>query len=455
MNEDVWAPLVEKPISRRALLRGGVAAAALAAFPSRAAGQVPGAGLRNVRVSHDRYRVHVGPSLAANPRDPRQLLVACQAAPTGNPDLIATYLSLDGGVSWRDGGHLSHPAGKPAAGDDVTVAFDPQGRAYVSATGTGGTNAQRTMYCWRSDDGGRSFSAPVILVTGGEYFDQPWIAAGAGKAPADRNVYVVWASNQKEGGDSVTMRRSTDGGLTFEPERTILDAHRNTTQSATPKVVAGANGLVCVAADDASYWAPSGDLIGHVAVACSTDAGETFAAPAQLGWESITMSLPGDVLPNAGVQAAAAPGRDALYVTFVRRQPRAAHSDIMVCASYDRGRTWSTPVTATPQADALYFQPNIAVDAAGHVAISAFALVNGRVNEVLLLSRPHRLTFGAPTKVSTGSFDPHSQTATGQKHGAWWIGDYQGITASGGNIHLVWNDTRTGNIELFAASVRP
>ena len=52
-------------------------------------------------------------------------------------------------------------------------------------------------------------------------------------------------------------------------------------------------------------------------------------------------------------------------------------------------------------------------------------------------------------------FDPHSPTESGGKHGAWWIGDYQGITASAGAFHLLWNDTRTGKLDLFAATVRP
>ena len=86
-------------------------------------------------------------------------------------------------------------------------------------------------------------------------------------------------------------------------------------------------------------------------------------------------------------------------------------------------------------------------------------MANGRVDEVLLVSRYHHqpgeLRFGAPLRVTTAPFDPHSPTATGQKHGAWWIGDYQGITASGGAFHLVWNDTRTGKLDLFAATVRP
>ena len=60
----------------------------------------------------------------------------------------------------------------------------------------------------------------------------------------------------------------------------------------------------------------------------------------------------------------------------------------MVTASRDRGRTWSKPVTATPDDGVIYFQPNVVADEAGRVAISAFALANGRMDEVLLVSRP-------------------------------------------------------------------
>ena len=86
----------------------------------------------------------------------------------------------------------------------------------------------------------------------------------------------------------MTLTRSTDGGKSFEPPRTILDAHRPTTQSATPKIVAGANGLVCVVRRrDYPSWDSSGDLVGHAVAVCSTDAGHSFAAPVQLGWESL------------------------------------------------------------------------------------------------------------------------------------------------------------------------
>jgi hypothetical protein len=196
----------------------------------------------------------------------------------------------------------------------------------------------------------------------------------------------------------------------------------------------------------------AGDLVGQAVVVCSTDAGKTFNAPIDLGWESIDMSLPDGVIPNAGVTVAAAPRSDALYVAFTSRRPGSTASQVLMAGSNGGGRTWSEPVGVTPDDSLTYFQPNIAVDAAGRVGISAFALADGHVDVVLLLSKAGELRFRPPLRVTTTSFNPHSKTTAG-KHGAWWLGDYQGITSSGRAFHLVWNEPRTGKLDLFAASV--
>jgi hypothetical protein len=342
----------------------------------------------------------------------------------------------------------------------VTAAFDAHGRGYVCATRSGhGSNvgpanpdADRAVYVWRTDDGGRSFSAPVTVVAG-QYCDHPWLATG-GQAPAGHDVYVAWGA-----GDSHTaldLARSSDGGLSFGPPRRILaEAAVPSLVSAGPQLAAGPDGLVCAVCDWTTQPDSSGDMIGQVIAVCSTDAGRSFAAPVHLGSESAVIALPGDVRPNSGPAVAASPQGDALYVAFPTHQPRATHSDIVVTASYDRGRTWSRAVTATPGDDVLYFQPNLAVDAAGRVAISAFALADGRVNEVLLLSRPRELRFRPPLRVTTAPFGPHDPTTASRgKYGAWWIGDWQGIASSAGAFHLVWNDTRTGKLDLYAAAVR-
>jgi hypothetical protein len=147
--------------------------------------------------------------------------------------------------------------------------------------------------------------------------------------------------------------------------------------------------------------------------------------------------------------------RDALYAAFVTRARGAAYSTVVVCASRDRGRTWSRPVRVTPiRRGVFYFQPQLAVDDAGRVAVSAFALERGRVGVVFSSSPSSPLRFVAPRRVSA-SFNPaHGSLPGGAKHGAWWIGDYQGVVASvPGTFHPFWNDTRTGGLQLFTTAV--
>ena len=466
MSEHLFLPRTDHQISRRGLLRGGVAAAALVALsscdsrgssPHSAASPHGAASPQNVHVTHDHYGVHVEPSVAANPRNPRQLLAACQASHTANPQFIATYLSADGGAAWQNGGLPPPPAAGPA-GDDVTVAFDVHGRGYLCATRAGNRsypnpNANRAVYVWRTDDGGRSFSAPVTLVEA-QYCDHPSMAVGAGQTTSGDNVYAVWAGGASH--TALDLRRSTDGGASFEPPRRILaEARVPSVASAGPELATGPHGLVCAVCDWTTQPGASGDMVGQVVAVCSTDAGDSFAAPVHLGSESAVIALPGNVMPNGSPAVAFSPQGDALYVAFVKHRPGATHSDIVVTASHDHGRTWGRAVAATPADGVTYFQPNMAVDEEGRVGISAFALADGRVNQVLLISRPRRLRFQPPLQVTTTAFNPHSPTTSGGKHGAWWIGDYQGLTVSAGAFHLVWNDTRTGKLDLYAATVPP
>jgi hypothetical protein len=456
------------------MLRGGVVAAALAALPScdatprsmpastaAAAGASPAAGIAaNVRVSRDGYGEHVGPSLAANPVRPAQLLVACQGSPF-TPEFILTYRSADGGASWQAGGRPPPPAAGPA-GDDVTVAFGGNGRGYVCAARSGhgpglssaNPDAHRGVYLWRTDDGGRSFAAPVTLVGGG-YSDHPWVAACPGRNSLGSNVYVAWGAGPAH--TAVVFTRSTDGGQSFAAPRAILaEAATPSLVSAGPQVAAGPDGLVCVAFDWTTRQDPSGDLAGQVVAVCSADAGSSFGAPAHLGTEAAAIALPGGVRPNSGPTVAISPRDEAIYVAFPVHEPGSARSGIVVTASRDRGRSWSAPVTATPRDDVIYFQPNLAVDAAGRVAVSAFALANGRIDEVLLISATGARSFAPPLRVTTAPFDPlDSATSSRGKYGIWWLGDWQGIASGAGAFRLVWNDTRTGKLDLYAATVRP
>jgi len=153
--------------------------------------------------------------------------------------------------------------------------------------------------------------------------------------------------------------------------------------------------------------------------------GDSFRAPVHLGTESAAIALPGGVRPNSGPTIAISPLDGTLYVAFPVRMPGSAHSDIVVTAYRDQGRSWSRPVAATPRDGTTYFQPNLAADAAGRVAISAFALANGRIDEVLLIATRGELRFAPPLRVTRAPFNPlDAATASRGKYGIWWLGDW-------------------------------
>jgi hypothetical protein len=168
------------------------------------------------------------------------------------------------------------------------------------------------------------------------------------------------------------------------------------------------------------------------------------------------VELAGDVGGPALPTIAAAPDGRTVYAAFVTRETGADFSEIAIAVSSDRGATWSAATPVAPgAAGTFYFQPQLAVDGAGRVAIFAFALARGAVDALLFVADPETLRFAAPVRVTSEPFDPALSTpVAGAKHGAWWIGDYQGLAATGDAFLPFWNDTRTGHLELFTAIVR-
>ena len=349
----------------------------------------------NVRVSHDRYRVHVEPSVAVNPRDPRQLLAACQVSPTRPPSSSQpTSRSTEVRAGRTVACHRCQRRGEGRRRRDCRLRWTRPRlclRHASHAPQPRQPRRHRAIYVWRTDDGGRSFSAPVTLLEG-QYCDHPWLATGQGQTPSGHNVYVAWGAGDSQTALDLTRSTTAARASSRRAESWRRPASRSP-ESAGPELAAGPNGLVCAVCDWTTLPDSSGDMIGQVVAVCSTDAGHSFAAPVHLGSGSSVIELPGDVRPNSSPAVAVSPHGDVLYVAFPTHQPGATHSDIVVTASHDRGRTWSKAVTATPDDGVIYFQPNLAVDEAGRVAISAFALANGRVDEVLLVSQPRKLRF--------------------------------------------------------------
>jgi hypothetical protein len=454
--------------------------------PSSPLQAAPTAGVSNVRVSHDRYPVHAEPSVAVNPLNPENLLGATMFI-SNRETLPGAFASFDGGKTWRDDGPLPLPP-NTTFGDDVTVAFDAQGTGFVCAMATNGQVRQdRGVYVWRTDDGGRTFHAPVAAMID-QFADHPGIAAVTAPGPGGANVYASWVA---EDHGALGFSRSTDGGRTFSAPRNISTPPGGVSVTATAAGPSGAVYSVFEAArrsfdrpGDHDFLLPGndgdslpatrtagmvdaprhGDAVQHaddaqVEVVSSTDYGRSFGQPAVLGPAPSMIAVSPQQDLSTGPELAADPRDGTVYVAYATYRHASGHTDIVVAHSHDGGHTWSKPVRASAPphpGDAIYFQPQVTVDGTGAVDVTYFALAHDRVSVILARSTTHGASFDGYQTVTSQSFDPNlgmRGPGKGGKQSLWWIGDYQGLAAGGDMIHPFWNDTRPGQLQIFTAAI--
>jgi hypothetical protein len=197
-----------------------------------------------------------------------------------------------------------------------------------------------------------------------------------------------------------------------------------------------------------------------VNVVCSRDGGKTFDRPIELGRGNDLIAFPGlrfgstsssPPARNSSLPAIAAdPATDLACIVFTVHQPGAAHADVMLTTSRNGGRSWTRPAAVTPQDQVIYFEPEVAVDDAGRIGVMAFAISRGLVSVVLMHSEPGSLRFGSPITVTDQPFDP---TRVADQNGRWRIGEYQALAAIPGGFRALWNDARTGKLQLYTATI--
>jgi hypothetical protein len=396
----------------------------------------------NVRVSHDGDDDHTSPCLAVDPRDPRHLLAASMLT----RGVVATYVSFDRGRSWLSNGPLPLPAGFDGGGD-LSAGFDGDGRAFVcgllteppspSSKGTG-----RSVHVWRSENGGRSF-ARSVAVSGIGALDGPWLAIDRRRPHA---LHVVWAEGTTPGFTTgLNYARSTDGGRTFEVPRLVASGSRGLDDL---RVACGPpEGVYMIY--DVGHAAVGEGSRATVTVLCSRDGGRTFDRPIELGRDTLKISFPGTYSLSLPAIAADSDG-SLVCAAFSSRDTAIHRSEIRVATSRDQGRTWSRAKAVTPRDHVDYFEPQVAIDAAGRIGVMAFAMTRARVSVVLMLCEPGSVRFGPPVTITEKPFDP-ADSGFGKR---WWIGDYQALVTTPGAFHPLWNDTRTGRLQLYTATVR-
>jgi hypothetical protein len=381
------------------------------------------------------------PSVAINPRNPQQVVVAYQ---TG----ARIAYSRDAGRNWRTASDTA-PDNYAVSGD-VSVAYDNSGHAFLcyiafDKLGTKeywGQNATRNgVFVRRSPDGGKTWKQPPVPLMehatepGIPFEDKPYIVADNTDGPYAGNLYVGWTQFTLTQ-SVILFSRSEDHGETWSKPMRI------STEAGLPRDDNGAvEGFTGAVGPDGTLYVVWADGT-HVVFTSSRDGGRTFApsrgaipiAPPYFQISDIDRANGFPVIsidPHGGHDAAL------LYLSW--SDYRNGDVDVFCSTSADRGRTWTQAVRVN--SDPLHngadqFFPWLAVDPVTGAANLVFYdrrddPENSRAVVVLARSTDHGHSFKNYLWMKE-PFDPNND----------FIGDYTGIAARDGRVYGVWTEER-------------
>jgi hypothetical protein len=363
---------------------------------ARAAESLPAPAFANVRVndpagdrridqttqSETAIAVH-GNKVAVGYNDSQQTLLFLTAASS----LSGFSFSTDGGRTFRDGGALPNAPGQVNLGDPW-LASDRSGRFYY-ATLALDQFINLGVSVTRSDNGGRTWRAPVELIDSASYGfyqgDKEAMTAGRDPTVAGRdNLYAAWDDffcdpTFVDCFTGLPVARSTDHGASWRlayADRAPLFGEGCSFQQyiGAQPLVDARNGTLYVTAERIAVDDP--DCVGAPEVRSeviftSTDGGHSFgprvtiatATPAARGADGITDVLfldPGRAIRTIGFPVIARVG-GTLYVAWNDGAQGPSH--IRLARSTDGGATWSLAWATGGAANEL--QPALSGDAAG------------------------------------------------------------------------------------------
>ena len=166
----------------------------------------------------------------------------------------------------------------------------------------------------------------------------------------------------------------------------------------------------------------------------------------------------GDIIPEPAVD----PVSGALYVVWQDSRFNGGHYDeVAISRSTDGGTTWSAPARVSSPTGRPAFTPMVRVNAAGAVAVTYYDFRN-LTSETTTLPTDYWITFS----------NDGGRTFGGEQHisGPWdmltapyavgyFVGDYEGLAASGTTFRPFWVQANSGNTanrtDVFTTTFAP
>jgi hypothetical protein len=419
---------------------------------------------------------HVESWLAANPRDPKNLIAVADAINGTAASGVAIYYTKNGGKTWHRS--KSSEASGYFHGTDPSVSFGPNGDAYFV------NEDNSRIFAYRSENGGESWQGPFIL----DGDDHPVIAVDASDGAYHNRVYYaasgVTNTPQGDAGSSIEFGYSDDG-IEFRQRNFLVSQKAQDGKQYWPSItdlaVAPDGTVVLIYSGDAP--APDGQFSTTTEywIITSSNGGRTFTEPHHV----VTSTLPADqdragriiCFSKVAIDSSSGPRRGRIYLAYPTlvdgwERIKVVHSD-------DYGQTWENSAEAGH--DSTHTDqgvPAIAVSGDGIVGVSWYdrrkATANDCFQGYFSASLDGGLTFLPAIALQDSQTCP---TAPGNQrlHGAYshadggkWLysvdtaasrfpngGETQGLVGTdSGEFQLVWTNGETGVMQLVSSAVR-
>jgi hypothetical protein len=406
----------------------------------------------NVHVSQDPTGHFQGePTIAINPRDPSNLAAAWIDYRLDNRPAVATSYSVDGGLSWAEATFIPHNIGGfPGQGDPVLSA-DNDGNFYlVFISGVFSYPYYGGVWVAKSADGGASWPETLFRRLDNDltFDDKPWIIVDRINPASASYVYVGWSHGLTQ---EIWFARSTDGGETFQSD--TLSSIARGAQFGTSFAI-GPNGNLYVA------WRARVSTQTYIFFTKSTDAGVTFEPERQIfpcrGSAFINRLERVFVFPYLAVNSSSG----TLYMTWndAFTSDSLDTTDVFFSRSIDEGQTWSQPINIfnnlpiPAKAPNDQFFPFVVVSPEGEqVSVMYYDRAdfpnNDSMHVKVSISTDDGVSFMQPVRITNHPSDPRVPPFNGR-----FFGDYNGMVADPsvpGKVYLVWADSRYSNPDIF------
>jgi len=408
----------------------------------------------------------VEPMVAVDPTNPNRLIGVWQQDRWSNGGARGnmTGVSIDGGRTWTQ---RMAPFSRCTGGDyprvsDPWVTISPNGIAYQIAIAFDGqvfvTGSSSAVLVSRSADGGDTWSRAVTLRSDGDGFfnDKESITAD----PADaRHVYGVWDRLDASGGGPTWLSRTTDGGASWEPARSIYDPG-TTSQTINNQIVVLPDGTL-VAFFTQLDSAPDRQTL---TVIRSQDKGLTWSGPIVVSPVQAQGTQDPENLQirirDAELLGAITAGPDGSLVAVWQdsRFSGGLRDGIALSRSIDGGFTWSTATRVNRDPTVPAFVPSVAVRADGTIGVAYYDFRSNTSDPGTLPTDYWlaRSTDGGATWRESrvaGPFD----LAIAPLAGGLFLGDYQALISIGDAFVPFYAAVNSGNLsnrtDVFASLV--